>query len=102
MILFAFNLKQVDTEEDSMPIQISISELVIAVAVSVMVIFIIGIILGLLCGKQLKKTNSKKSIHPPEDNMKCPVYEEVKLENVTVTIDLTQNIAYEQVKKTVS
>ena len=89
-----------------MPIQVSISILVIAVAVSAMVTFFIGIMLGLLCGKQLKKTNSQKSIPVPEENimrsMKCPVYEEVELEIETATIDLSQNIAYEQVKKTVS
>ena len=88
-----------------MPIQVSISVLVIAVAVSI-VTFFIGIMLGLLCGKHLEKTNSKKSIHPPEENimrsMKCPIYEEVKLEDKTATIDLSQNIAYEQVNMTVS
>ena len=88
-----------------MPIQVSISVLVIAVAVSIATLFI-GIMLGLLCGKHLKKTISTKSIHPPVENipisMKFPVYEEVKLENETATIDLSQNIAYEQVKKTVS
>ena len=85
-----------------MPIQVSISVLVIPVAVSVVAFFM----LGLLCGKHLKKTKSTKSIHPPVENipisMKFPVYEEVKLENDTAAIDLTQNIAYEQVKKTVS
>ena len=88
-----------------MPIQVSISVLVIAVAVSIVTIFI-GIMLGLLCGKHLKKTNSQKSIPVPEENilisMKGPIYEEVKLENETAAIDLSQNIAYGQVKKTVS
>ena len=35
-------------------------------------------------------------------SMKGPVYEEVELEDKTTTIDLSQNIAYEHVKKTVS
>ena len=80
----------------------------IAVAVSVMVTFFIGIILGLLCGIKymLKKTNSKQCFHIPEENvmraMKGPVYEEVELEDKTTTIDLSQNIAYEQVKKMAS
>ena len=80
----------------------------IAVAVGVMVALFIGIILGALCGikymqKKLKKINSKRCIHTPEENVmrpinKGPVYEEVKLEDKTTTIDLSQNIAYEQVK----
>ena len=39
----------------------------------------------------------------PEENvmrlMKGPVYEDVELEDKTTTIDLSQNIAFEQVKK---
>ena len=77
----------------------------IAVAVSVMVALFIGIILGLLCGIKCmkKKTNSKQCIHTPEENVmrpinKSPLYEEVKMEDKTTTIDLSQNIAYEQVK----
>ena len=72
----------------------------IAVTVSVIgtsvITLFIGIILGRLC-----KTNSKQNIPVPERNvisMKGPVYEEVKLEDKTTTIDLLQNIAYEQVK----
>ena len=49
---------------------------------------------------------SKQNIHVSEENvmrsMKGPVYEEVELEDKTTTIDLSQNIAYEHVKKTVS
>ena len=91
-----------------MPVQVSISVLVIAVAVSIMVTLFIGIILGLLCDikymqKKIKKINSKQCIHTLEENvmrpMKGPVYEEVELEDKTTTIDLSQNIAYEQVKK---
>ena len=85
--------------------------LVIVVAVSATVTLFIGIVLGLLCGikymqKKLKKTNSKQCFHTPEENvmrsMKGPVYEEVELEDKTTTIDLSQNIAYEQVKKMAS
>ena len=67
----------------------------------------IGIILGLLSGmkymqKKLNKTNSKENIHMPEEKIiKGPVYEEVNLEDKTTTIDFSQNIAYEQVKKTI-
>ena len=88
-----------------MLVQVSISVLVIAVAVSIMVTLFIGIILGLLCGIKYmqKKFNSKQCIHTPEENtmrpMKGPVYEEVELKDKTITIDLSQNIAYEQVKK---
>ena len=83
----------------------------IAVVVSIMVALFIGIILGLFCGikymqKSLKKTNSKQCFHTPEKNvtraMKGPVYEEVELEEKTANIDLSQNIAYEQVKKMAS
>ena len=77
----------------------------IAVTVSVMVTLFIGIILGLLCGIKYtqKNSNSKQCFHTPEENairsMKGPVYEEVELEDKTTNIDLSQNIAYEQVKK---
>ena len=70
--------------------------------------FIIGIILGVLCGLKCrqKKLISKQSIQVPEENlmrsMKGPVYEEVELEDKAATIDLSQNISYEQVKKTAS
>ena len=71
----------------------------VAVAVSVIgssvITLFIGIILVRLC-----KTKSKQNIPVPET--KVPVYEEVELEDKTATIDLSQNIAYEQVKKTVS
>ena len=83
----------------------------IAVAVSIMVTLFIGIILGLLCGikymqNKIKKTNTKQCFHTPEENVmrsiKGPVYEEVELEDKTTTIHLSQNIAYEQVKKMAS
>ena len=76
----------------------------IAVAVSVIGTFVITLFIGIILGR-LCKTNSKQNIPVPEENaisMKGPVYEEVKLEDKTATIDLSQNIAYEQVKKTVS
>ena len=91
-------------------ININTSVPVIVLAASVFGTFVItlfiGIILGLLCGvkhmqKKLNKTNSKDSIHMPEDKIiKDPVYEEVNLKNKTTTIDFSQNIAYEHVKKT--
>ena len=79
----------------------------IAVSVSIMVALSIGITLGLLCGIKYmqKRTTSKHSIHIPEETvvrtMKSPVYEEVKLEDKIESIDLSLNIAYEEVKKTV-
>ena len=77
----------------------------IAVAASVIgtsvIALFIGIILGHFC-----KTTSKQNIPVPEENvmMKCPIYEEVKVEDKTTNIDLSlsQNIAYEQVVKTES
>ena len=77
----------------------------IAVAVSVIGTFVItlfiGIILGWLC-----KTNSKQNIPVLEENVMIsmigPVYEEVELEDKKTTIVLSQNIAYEEVKKTES
>ena len=91
---------------DKSPAQVSILTLVIAVAVSVIGTFVITLFIGLIL-MRLCKTNSKQNVNPvPEENvmgsMKGPVYEEVKLEDKTATIDLSQNIAYEQVKKTVS
>ena len=83
---------------------------VIVLAASVIGTFVItlfiGIILGLLCGmkhmhKKLNNANPKESIHMPEEKIiKGPVYEEVNLEDKTTTIDLSRNIAYGQVKKT--
>ena len=81
---------------------------VVVLAASVIGTFVIalfiGIILGLLCGMKYmqKKLYSKESIHMPEEKIiKGPIYEEVNLENKTTTIDFSQNIAYEQVKKTI-
>ena len=62
----------------------------------------------MLCGLKCrqKKSISKQSIHVPEENLmrsiKGPIYEEVELEDKAATIDFSQNVAYEQVKKTVS
>ena len=62
----------------------------------------------MLCGLKCrqKKSTSKQSIQVPEENLmrsiKGPIYEEVELEDKAATIDLSQNVAYEQVKKTVS
>ena len=70
--------------------------------------FIIGITLGVLCGMKCmqKIFISKQNIRVPEENlmrpMKGPIYEEVELEDKATTINLSQNIAYEQVRKTVS
>ena len=54
----------------------------------------------------VEKTNCKQCFHTPEENvmmsMKGPVYEEVELEDKTTNIDLSQNIAYEQVKNMAS
>ena len=87
------------------PAQVSILVLVIAVAVSVIGTFVITLFIGIIFGR-LCKTNSKQNIPVPEENvmgsMKGPVYEEVELEDKIATFDLSQNIAYEQVKKTVS
>ena len=88
--------------------------LVTIFAVSVIGTFVItlivGISLGLLCGikymqKKLNRTISDQNSHVPEETVvrsMGPIYEEVKLENQTATIDLSRNIAYEQVKKTIS
>ena len=66
-----------------------------------MITLFIGLLLVRLC-----KTNSKQNIPVPEENVmgsiKYPVYEEVELEDKTTNIDLSQNIAYEQVKKMAS
>ena len=87
------------------PAQVSILTLVIAVAVSVIGTIVITLFIGIILGR-LCKTNSKQNIPVPEENvmrsMKGPVYEEVELEDKTATIDLSQNIAYEQVMKTES
>ena len=92
----------VQGKEIESPARVSILTLVIAVAVSVIGTFVITLFISIIC-----KTNSKQNVNPvPEENvmgsMKGPVYEEVKLEDKTTTIDLSQNIAYEQVRKTVS
>ena len=81
------------------PAQVSILTLVIAVAVSVIGTIVIPLFIGIILGR-LCKTNSKQNI--PVSSMKGPVYEEVELEDKTATIDLSQNIAYEQVMKTES
>ena len=94
-----------------MPVQISIPTLVVIIPISVvgsLTIFVIGIILGLVCGIKYtqKKLNSKKSNSAIDEtalrSMKGPVYEELNLEDKAAIIDLSKNIAYRQVKKTVS
>ena len=88
--------------ENEPPTQVSILALVIAVGVSVIGTFVITLFIGLIL-VWLCKTNSKQNIPVPEENvmisMMGPIYEEVELEDKTATIDLSQNIAYEQVKK---
>ena len=83
----------------------------VSVIGTLVITLIIGISLGLLCGikfmqKKLNTTISDQNSHVPEENversMMGPIYEEVKLENEAATINLSQNIAYEQVKKTIS
>ena len=78
----------------------------VAVAASVIGTSVIALFIGIILWR-LCKTNSKQNVNPvPEENimisMKGPVYEEVGLEDKTTTIDLSQNIAYEHVKKTIS
>ena len=78
----------------------------VAVAASVIGTFVITLFIGIILGR-LCKTNSKHNNAPvPEENvmisMMGPVYEEVELEDKAATIVLSQNIAYEQVKKTES
>ena len=94
-----------------MLVQISIPTLVVIIPISVIgsfTIFVIGIILGLVCGIKYtqKKLNSKKSNSAIDEtalrSMKVPVYEELNLEDKAAIIDLSKNIAYGQVKKTVS
>ena len=66
-------------------------------------------ILGVFCGvkykqKCVRSTTSKENTSTREENsalsIKGPIYEELELEDKTATIDLSQNIAYECVKKT--
>ena len=96
---------QIKTDEE----QVSIPALVKIVTISVIGTFVMtlyfGIILGLLCGikymqKKLKTTNSKQNDNKVNvtRSMKGPEYEEVELENKADIIDLSKNIAYEQVK----
>ena len=76
---------------------------------SCIIAFIIGTILGVFCGvkykqKSVRSTTSKENTSTREENsalsIKGPIYEELELEDKTATIDLSQNIAYECVKKT--
>ena len=99
-------------EEVQLPLQVHLHILLVIFGLcligSTTLAFIVGIILGVLCERKCrqKKIISKQNIHISEENvmrsMKGPVYEEVELEDKTTTIDLSQNIAYEHVKKTVS
>ena len=91
-----------------MPAQVSIHVLVIAIAISVLGSSSMTFILGLLCGikymqKRMKKSIFKQSFPIPEEEVKGstkgPVYEEVELEDKKTNIILSENIAYEQVKK---
>ena len=97
-----------------MPVQTSIPTLVVIIPISVIgsfTIFAIGIILGLVCGikymqKKLKKADSKEGLSVIDEtelrSIKGPIYEELDLEDKVATIDLSQNIAYAQARKTVS
>ena len=91
-----------------MPVQVSIPVLVIAIAISVLGSSSMTFILGLFCGikymqKRMKKSIFKQSFPIPEEkvkgSMKGPIYEEVELEDKKTNIVLSENIAYEQVKK---
>ena len=91
-----------------MPVQVSIPVLVIAIAISVLGSSSMTFILGLLCGikymqKRMKKSIFKQSFPIPEEKVegstKGPIYEEVELDDKKTTIVLSENIAYEQVKK---
>ena len=91
-----------------MPVQVSIPVLVIAIAISVLGSSSMTFILGLLCGikymqKRMKKSIFKQSFPIPEEKVKGstkgPIYEEVELEDKKTNIVLSENIAYEQVKK---
>ena len=91
-----------------MPVQVSIPVLVISIAISVLGSSSMTFILGLLCGikymqKRMKKSIFKQSFPIPEEEVngstKGPVYDEVELEYKKTNIVLSENIAYEQVKK---
>ena len=91
-----------------MPLQVSIPVLVIAIAISVLGSSSMTFILGLLCGikymqKKMKKSIFKQSFPKPEEKVKRStkglIYEEVELEDKKTNIVLSENIAYEQVKK---
>ena len=68
-------------------------------------LFICGVLTGILCSRITKKT---KSTLPKEgvpgvvasDPPNVPVYEDIKLEVSTVEIELSPNIAYNQIHKT--
>lgn len=71
-----------------------------------MLSLIIGFVLGNLWGvkrmqKNMKKENSEKSTERKAAiwSNEYPLYEEVKLEENTATIDLSTNTAYDIVKK---
>ena len=67
--------------------------------------YICGVLTGILCSRITKKT---KSTLPKEgvpgivasDPPNVPVYEDIKLEVSTVEIELSPNIAYNQIHKT--
>ena len=68
-------------------------------------LFICGVLIGILCSRITKKT---RSTLPQEtvpgvvesDLPSVPIYEDIKLEVSTVEIELSPNIAYDQIHKT--
>ena len=88
-----------------MPDSIHISVMVLSVCLIAALIIglIIGSLLALLCSK-FKKMNKRCSkgafiVATPSQTSNIPIYEDIKL-NYTDNIDISQNIAYEEVKNT--
>ena len=77
----------------------------VAILIGGSTLFICGVLTGILCSRITKKT---KSTLPKEgvpgvvasDPPNVPVYEDIKLEVSTVEIELSPNIAYNQIHKT--
>ena len=92
----------------SLPVLLFVFVLAGSVIGSSLLTFIIGILLGLVCGvkhrpKKGNITLSMQQICTPVENsttvLKSPIYEEMDCEEKTTPLNLSQNIAYEQAKK---